>query len=164
MSAIISSCGEYRYRLERDVQMGGKIIAYFGINPSTADATQNDATIRKMIGFTKINGGSSFIVGNVFAFRATNVKELSSVADPIGKDNGSRLFDIIEDADILVPCWGSRSKVPAGLHEYIDCLGEWLLASAKPVMCFGRTASGDPKHPLMLGYATPLVPFVGGGV
>ncbi|MGM3851662.1 DUF1643 domain-containing protein, partial [Salmonella sp. NW36] len=74
MSAIISKCGMYRYRLERDVQPEGLVFGYFGVNGSTATATEDDHTVRKWIGFTKVNGGRRFIVGNAFAFRATDVR------------------------------------------------------------------------------------------
>jgi hypothetical protein len=52
---------------------------------------------------------------------------------------------------------GVRSKVPKELHAELDSFMELLIESGKPVLCFGKTASGDPKHPLMLGYATRLV-------
>jgi len=74
MSAIISPCGKFRYRLERDVQPEGKVFAFFGVNPSTADASLDDATVRKWIGFSKVNGARRFVVGNVFAYRSTDVK------------------------------------------------------------------------------------------
>ena len=150
MSAIISPCGKYRYRLDREVQMDGKVFAYFGINPSTADATENDATIRKLIGF---------IVSNPFAFRSKNVRDLAIVDDPIGPKNWACLRVIIGEADILVPCWGSRTKAPKELRHYLDTLMECLHASGKPVLHFGLTASGDPMHPQMLAYKTPLLPL-----
>ncbi|MFH7094285.1 hypothetical protein ACHWI2_17055, partial [Klebsiella pneumoniae] len=68
---------------------------------------------------------------------------------------------IIRDADVLVPCWGSRTKLPKSLHVHLDRLLEQLVASGKPVLAFGVTGSGDPKHPLMLGYSTKLVPWGG---
>ena len=71
MGAVISPCGLYRYRLDRVVGMDGPVFAFFGINPSTADATENDQTVRKWIGFTKTWGGSRFIVGNVWPLRIT---------------------------------------------------------------------------------------------
>lgn len=156
MSAVISLCGQYRYRLERDVQMDGLTFAYFGVNPSTADATINDATVRKWIGFTKVNGGRRFIVGNVFAFRSTDVKALMRADDPIGPENHAHLMQIAADADVLVPCWGDTKKVTGALRHAFGHLFVELVATGKPVRTFGLTASGDPKHPLMLGYDTPL--------
>jgi hypothetical protein len=130
------------------------------VNPSTADASEDDATVRKWIGFTKRNGGRGFVVGNVFSYRATDVKELASQHhDDMSVENSHYIEDIIEQADVLVPCWGNKTKVPATLRSYFDHLKEVLLSAGKPVLCFGTTKSGDPKHPLMLGYDTPLIDF-----
>jgi len=163
MSAVISECGLYRYRLERECSLpfdGSKTFAYFGINPSTADATIDDATVRKWRGFTIRNGGHRFIVGNVFSYRSTDVRELAKVPFQQGPQHFSHLQRIIGDADVLVPCWGNSGKVPKHLREEILILIYWLRSSSKPVMHFGLTASGDPKHPLMLGYDTPLTEWV----
>ncbi|WP_232056561.1 DUF1643 domain-containing protein [Pseudoalteromonas sp. A25] len=97
------------------------------------------------------------MVGNVFGYRATNVKELATVMDPIGSENFTHISDVIAEADILVPCWGSRTKLPKELRENLDNFMEMLIQSDKPVYCFGKTASQDPKHPLMLSYDTKLV-------
>lgn len=159
MSAVISPCGLYRYRLERQLAMTGPVYAFFGINPSTADASVDDATVRKWTGFCKRWGASRFIVGNVFAYRSTDVKALAALDDPHGPDIGDHITDIITEADILVPCWGNTSKVPPVLQEFFDVLMDALVSSGKPVRCFGMTKAGDPMHPLMLGYDTPLKPF-----
>jgi hypothetical protein len=159
LTAIISDCGLYRYRLEREVQMDGPTYAYFGINPSTADASIDDATVRKWIGFTKVLGGRRFIVGNVFAYRATDVRELAKASNPGGLENIPHLLRIAADADVLVPCWGNRDKVPRELRRRLDDVLAMLHATEKPVLHFGLTSSGDPKHPLMLGYSTPLTPL-----
>lgn len=160
MSAVLSPCGHYRYRLERAVGMVGPVYAFFGINPSTADANLDDATVRKWIGFTKLWGGSRFIVGNAFAYRSTNVKVLAGVPDPFGPDIGDHVTEILSEADILVPCWGDIGKVPPKLQFAFDVLMDAINSSGKPVRHLGLTKSGDPKHPLMLGYNTPLVPFL----
>ena len=157
MSAVISPCGKWRYRLEREVQDSGIVFAYFGVNGSTATADEDDQTVRKWIGFTRLNGGRRFLVGNPFAYRATDVRELAKAADPIGPENREHLAQIIADADILVPCWGSRDKLPKHLRYRLNILRADLFAAGKPVKIFGLTASGDPKHPLMLGYDTPLI-------
>lgn len=158
-SAIISSCGKYRYRLDRTLRASGPVYAFFGVNPSTADANVDDATVRKWFGFCERWGASRFIVGNVFAYRATDVKALSTVEDPFGDAIGDHTTDIINEADILVPCWGNSSKVPPQLRFAFDVLLDTLLSVGKPVMHFGMTKSGDPKHPLMLAYDTELEPY-----
>ncbi|MGX6999851.1 DUF1643 domain-containing protein [Caballeronia sp. KNU42] len=158
MSAIVSECGQYRFRLEREVSMDGVTFAFFGINPSTADATLDDQTVRKWSGFTAINGGRRFIVGNISAFRATSVKDLAKNLIPPARhwENLGHLSRILDEADVLVPCWGNRSKAPAHMHNDFDAVLAMLLVSGKPVRHFGLTKSGDPRHPLMLGYNTPL--------
>ncbi|WP_277963854.1 DUF1643 domain-containing protein [Pseudomonas sp. RIT-To-2] len=159
MSAIISQCGLYRYRLEREVQDEGKVFAYFGINPSTADAMLDDATVRKWRGFTLRNGGRRFIVGNAFAYRSTNPKALYHVEDAVGPENLTHLKQIIAEADILVPCWGGLSKTLKSQHGRLSTLLYMLTSSGKPVLHFGVTSCGQPKHPLMLGYDTQLLPW-----
>lgn len=85
MSATLSPCRTYRYRLDREVDLlGDKVIAYFGVNPSTADESVDDATVRKWRGFSQRLQASRFIVGNVFAYRATDVNHLAKVDDPVG--------------------------------------------------------------------------------
>lgn len=158
MTAVISPCGLYRYRLERDVAMEGPVYAFFGINPSTADASVDDATVRKWTGFVKRWGGSRFIVGNVFAYRATDVRDLlNDPAPAFSLANQGHLRDIAAAADVLVPCWGNSSKVPAERRHHFTNVLHLLRQTGKPIRHFGLTASGDPKHPLMLGYDTPLI-------
>lgn len=162
MSAIISECGKYRFRLEREIQPIGNVCAYFGVNPSTADSEVEDATTRKWNGFSLRNGFRRYIVGNAFAYRATDVSVLSQV--PLGSDdsasNLAHIGKIIKDADILVPCWGSRKKLHPSLWTHLTRIKIMIFESGKPVMIFGLTQSGDPKHPLMLGYDTRLIPWV----
>jgi hypothetical protein len=137
----------------------GKFRNKVGCLGSTATATEDDHTVRKWTGFTRVYGGKRFIVGNVFGYRATDVRELSDADDPVGPDNMFHIREIVRECDVLVPCWGSRAKLPKRLHEHLDKLLETLIQSQKPVMTFGLTRSGDPKHPLTLSYSTVLVPW-----
>lgn len=159
MSAIISECLRYRYRLERYVQAEGQVFAFFGINPSTADATLDDQTVKKWRGFSQRHGARRFIVGNVFAFRSANPRVLELVADPFGPECQQHLQEIIQEADVLVPCWGALGKMPTSLRGAPAELLALLVASGKPVLHFGRTACGQPKHPMLLPYSTPLLPW-----
>jgi hypothetical protein len=157
MSAVISECTLFRYLLERIVADAGITIAFFGVNGATADADLEDHTTIKWREFTIQNKGRRYLAANPFAYRATDVHELARVDDPIGPENSRYLDLAIAEADLLVPCWGSRTKLPKRLRPELDKLRERVFASGKPVKIFGLTQSGDPKHPLMLGYDTPLV-------
>ena len=68
---------------------------------------------------------------------------------------------------MLVPCWGDRGKVPKSMHNDLDRMRAWLVTMAqdtgKRVACFGLTKGGDPMHPLMLAYSTPLQPLQADG-
>lgn len=156
MGAIFSDCRTWRYYLDRDVAEDGVVYAYFGINGATAGEVEEDHTTMKWRGFTVRNGGRRYIVGNPYAYCATDVNDLATAADPIGPDNDMWIDRIIAEADILVPCWGSRAKIPRRLRPRLDDLKTKIFASEKPVLIFGLTNSLDPKHPLMLGYDTPL--------
>lgn len=166
MSAIISDCGLYRYRLERKTKLlqwedrAPRSVAFIGVNPSTADANLDDPTIRKMVGFAYRWGFESIIVGNLFNFRSTDVRGVAKAADPIGMDGNCQLIEILDDADLIIPCWGSREKLPKHLHQRIADVLKMITATGGPVKCLGTTESGDPKHPLMLGYDTPLTGFM----
>lgn len=158
MSAILSPCGLYRYRLERQIAMEGAVYAFFGINPSTADASVDDATVRKWTGFCKRWGAARFVVGNVWPLRSTDVRALASATRwlDIGRENQRHILAMAAEADVLVPCWGDRGKVPRAMHNELDELLVLLQGTGKPVRHFGLTKGGDPKHPLMLGYDTQL--------
>lgn len=162
MSALISSCGKYRTRLDRELSgFSGPTYAFFGINPSTADASVDDSTVRKWTGFVRSWGGKKFIVGNVFSYRATDVKELDRQnrlhTSLFGPSHWDDINSIIAEADVLIPCWGNSVKVNRNIRP---CIGELLAVirkSGKPVKCFGlNESSGDPKHPLFLPYTTEL--------
>lgn len=158
MSAVISKCGEHRLRLDRWVTgaMGALTFAYFGVNPGMAAEVVNDHTVTKLGEFTRRHGGNHFIIGNAFTYRATDVRALYTVK-PNDAEADRYLDEIIAEADILVPMWGRTRKVPAHLRPRFDEVAVKLMAAGKPVLIFGRTADGDPKHPLMLGYDTRLV-------
>lgn len=164
-AALLSDCGRYRYRLEREALpldlLGGpqRVVVFIGVNPSTADAVADDATVRKWRGFAARWGYTRFVVGNLFAYRATQVAALAAAEDAIGPDCDAHLQTMLREAEIVVPCWGERGKLPPRLRSRIDQVWALIRAAGRPVHALGITTSGDPKHPLMLGYDTPLVPW-----
>lgn len=132
MSAIISSCCGYRYRLEREIAPTGIVVAFFGVNPSRADASVRDQTDLKWTGFAHRWGARKYIAGNPFAWRSPNVRDLVAVVDPVGPENDAHLARIIADADLLVPCWGDRGKLPKCMRPRLDVVADMLRAAGKP--------------------------------
>ena len=156
-SAVISSCGLYRYRLERDLSRSGPVVAILGVNPSKADAKINDPTIRKDIGFGERLGWGRIIKGNKFAFRSTDIKGLRTARDAVGPDNDRHLEGIIEDAELVIAAWGPLAKLPASLRGRWKEVVKIADLAGKKLHCFGTADDGQPRHTLMLAYDTPLI-------
>ena len=155
-SAVLSDCERYRYRLERSWSADGGAVAFIGVNPSTADAEVDDQTVRKWRGFAARWGFGSFVVGNLFAFRSTDVRGLAQQPDAKGPENDRHLAALIAEADLVVPCWGSRAKLPPRLHARIAEVQLLLRHGGRPVKVLGLSQSGDPLHVLTLAYARQL--------
>lgn len=129
------------------------------MNPSTADADNEDATTRKWRGFVERWDGDGYEVTNLYAFRATKPKDLAAADNPRGPVNLYHVNQMAKRCDVLVPCWGNLQKVPRAIRSrtYAQSIIEMLQATGKPVKHMGLTNAGDPKHPLMLGYETTIL-------
>lgn len=158
-SAVISDCGQYRYRLDRD---SNSLIAtaIIMVNPSTADADEDDHTIRKLMGFAARRSWGSIVVGNLFAYRSTDVRALADVDDPVGPENDRHLIAIAEHVDKVVYAWGPMSKLPRRLRaRYLEVHGIFRMAGHRPDCIDGPAKDGHPKHPLMLSYDSKISPW-----
>jgi hypothetical protein len=152
MGAILSPCGLYRYRLSRDWGRGEKL-AFIMLNPSTADATQDDPTIRRCVRFAHDAGYSGIVVGNLFAYRATNPTELKCVGDPVGPDNDLALNEIVGSASTIVCAWGSAGS----LYFRGDAVLRMICDAGQVPHCLRMSANGQPAHPLYLpAYLRPI--------
>lgn len=85
VGADISACGAYRYRLDRlGALLGRGAVNFVMLNPSTADAEQDDPTIRRCLGYAFRWGFARLIVTNLYALRSTDPRALWEHPDPIG--------------------------------------------------------------------------------
>ncbi len=157
MSAIMSDCGLYRLRLDRDLGRPGPVVAIIGVNPSTADAVVNDHTIRKDLGFGARHGWGRIIKGNKFAWRAKDIRALRGAPDPVGPGNDEMLLAIMREADLVIAAWGPLSKLPSALRSRWRAVVSIAETARRPLHCFGTVSDGQPRHTLTLGYASPLV-------
>lgn len=148
-SAILSPCRTYRYVLTRrwaDTQPGDTV-AFIGLNPSTADETEDDPTIRRCIGFAKRLGYNSLSMLNLMAYRATNPQDVlfASLAgtDIVGPENDTYLMVFGWAAACRIACWGIGAT-NYGREEIVKAMFPGRMHS------FGTTQAGFPRHPLYL--------------
>lgn len=153
MTAIISDCGTFRYQLHRRWSEANDkgLVLWVMLNPSTADAERDDPTIRRCIGFSKAWGYCGLMVGNVYALRSTDPKNLWKAADPIGPENDRHLNDMAARASLIMLAWGNNAR-PVRAAAVVHLLRQW-----SDVHCLGISNIRAPKHPLYIrGDTTPL--------
>lgn len=158
-SAVLSPDEAYRYTLERHLEPNlfsspRDVLRclFVMLNPSTADAHEDDPTIRRCVAFARSWGYSTLSVVNLFAFRATDPEKLLNAGEPVGPDNDAWIRSEARRSELIVAAWGTH-----GYHQGRDEAVLALLREAgKPVYCLGTTRSGQPRHPLYLpGVALP---------
>ncbi len=147
--ADLSPCGLYRYRLWRVWDRAHPTMLFIGLNPSTADAEQDDPTVRRCIGFAREWGYGGIEVANLFAFRATDPGKLLTAADPVGPDNDAWLERLRAGSPAAVAAWGANPLA----HSRAKAFG----AALRPLACLGVTKDGAPRHPLYVRKGTPLI-------
>lgn len=149
--ADFSPCGRYRYRLWRRWD-AGPVAVWLLLNPSTADATVNDATIERCQRRSARWGYGALVVVNLFALRATRPRELYRHPDPVGPDNDGVILEAATRADHVICGWGNHGLLGARGQRIVRVLSE----HGCELRCLGVTARGQPHHPLFVPYATPL--------
>lgn len=139
--AILSECGKYRYQLWRIWDETKPLVLWIMHNPSTADANNDDPTIRRITGFTKAWDYGGFYVGNLFPYRATDPKEL-----------------INKQFEEIAPLENFRhtKEMKAKCRLFILAYGNPIIKDATPDffdeewMALKITKIGNPCHPLYL--------------
>ena len=149
-AAVFSSCEVFRYTLERYWNDDLPRLLFILLNPSIADATRDDPTNRRGIGFARLWGFGSIIFVNLFAFRSPKPKVMKAYHSPIGPDNDRHILEQVKLADRVVLAWGNdggwigRDRQVRELLAGVECYR------------FGTTKVGHPRHPLYLRTDQPL--------
>jgi len=157
-AAIFSDCGCYRYLLERR-WTEGPICVFIGLNPSTATADNDDATVRKCMALGRTWGFSGVTIANLFAARCRYPQILSTHRDPVGPENDRFLLPTIKRAHIVVAMWGNRGLKPYSLAMRRD---QHILSLRADWQCVGITKYGAPRHPLYVAKSSILMSFPDG--
>ena len=147
-SAVFSEDRKYRYALWRWWDKSKPYVMFIGLNPSTADETEDDPTIRRCIKFAQSWGFGGLCMVNLFAIRATDPRNMLKHPEPIGIDNDEHLIMISDKAGKIVAAWGTR-----GDHKNRD---KEVMAFIPDMFCLEITKEGFPKHPLYIRSNTKL--------
>lgn len=163
MTAILSPDGIYRYRLTREVAplTGEGKLTWIMLNPSTADAVEDDPTIGRCMGFTRREGFAEMEVVNLFALRSTDPRALEEgelTPDPTGPLNAEYLEEALREADRIVVAWGV-TKPGSRRARHALAFREAAKLAKRGLWCLGENADGSPKHPLYVPGDQPLLPY-----
>lgn len=156
MTAKISECGKYRYLLTRPAtaQSERGTALFVMLNPSTADSDVDDPTIRRCRGFAEQWGCNGIVVANLYAYRATNPKELKKPDDPIGPENDRHLHKLALEFEDVVFAWGSNAPADRAAQ-----VADIFQRYGRRIWCLGATKAGAPRHPLYIPYSQSLIPW-----
>ena len=151
--AVMDSERRHRFLLWRFWD-GKPRMLFIGLNPSTANELEDDPTVRRLCGFAQEWGYGGLYACNLYSQVTPYPKELL----PETRNHGANTPAILMAVKLVVltVCgWGDGIKsVPEG-DSRVRAVYDMLEAP----MCWGLTASGNPKHPLYLPGDTELEEF-----
>lgn len=156
--------GVYRYALYR--QLDGPYsgvpgyecnLLWLMLNPSTADHEVDDATIRRVMGFSRRFGADACTVVNLFALRSTDPRYLRGHPDPVGPYNDQVLTTMSSAAQRVVCAYGALGAFQDRAQHVLKL----LRGTGSALLALGVTKDGHPRHPLYLPNAAELQDFVG---
>jgi hypothetical protein len=160
--AIFSNDRKYRYLLWRQWDNCKPSITFIGLNPSTADETENDPTIRRLISFAKGWGFGRMYMLNIFAYRATDPKNLKEAPNPTGElilgnpnrqINDDYIFEYVDQLAVekVVACWGNHGEfLNRGQEVRAVVNSSPNVRRVGGAHVFKITKQGQPSHPLYL--------------
>lgn len=149
-NAIFSPDRKYRYSLSRywgrvwQGMWADPYITFVCLNPSTANETTDDPTVRRCMGFTEDWGYKGFQVLNLFALVSTVFPLPATASECVGADNDTFLTRASVLSDKVIAGWGNMG---ASYPERVATVTN-ILTNCRDVYCLALTKTGNPRHPL----------------
>jgi hypothetical protein len=150
--ATFDSSETHRFVLWRSwaEQERGKMVMFIGLNPSTANQTKDDPTIRRVMGMAKSWGYNGIYMLNLFSFVSAYPEKIPHLELMHGK-NMHYLRQSASLSDKIVFAWGNFKKAQiAGRHVTEMFPDAYALHINK---------NGSPKHPLYVKKDVQLIKF-----
>ena len=141
-AALFSNDERYRYRLRIVWDPDLPYVCFIGLNPSIADELKDDPTIRRCVDFAKRWGKGGIAMLNLFAYRATDPRELKRAANPIGPENTLAFLalEVLKSRSVPIAAWGAFPMVGLRASEVMRL---------EALHCLGTTKGGFPRHPAL---------------
>ncbi|MBF9045877.1 DUF1643 domain-containing protein [Rhodobacterales bacterium LSUCC0031] len=156
-AAEYSDCESYRYTLTRVWNPTGGRVLFVMLNPSTATEVQNDPTVERCERRARALGYGAFRVLNIFAYRATDPRDMRRAADPVGPENDAAILASLPWADDVICAWGTHGAY----RERGAQVARMLRGAGAHLLHLGLSRDGHPKHPLYIGYHVLPQPWEG---
>lgn len=131
---------KYRYSLWRIWDETKEVVLFIGLNPSLANDSEDDNTIKKLIELCKNWDFGGFYIANLFAFITPYPKELLQELEPIGEQNDTTIQELMNKCSKTILMWGNNDG-------FIGRDKSVLKIISNPY-CVGITKNGHPIHPL----------------
>lgn len=156
LGADFSTDRKYRYSLWRIWDKTLPLVMFVGLNPSTANETESDPTIRSCERIAKANGYGGFYMMNCWAYIATDPALLK--INPMSEEwNNNALTVIARKCKDVVFAWGSF-KIVQVMGRDAELAEMFPRAKALHI-----NKNGSPKHPLYCKSETRFIDYTSKG-
>lgn len=145
---------EYRYVLRRVWDDLLPAVMFVMMNPSVADVHADDPTVARCQTFARRWGCGSLYVGNTFAYRATDQRQLLVAPDPVGPENDAHILAMARLSRIIVLAYGQPHR---RLRQRGVDVCMMLKRNGHRLHALKLNADGTPRHPLYV--SGDLEPF-----
>lgn len=153
--AEFSPTRQFRYALWRTWDASLPKVMFVGLNPSTANESFDDPTIKSVCRISRSNGYGGVYMTNCFPFVSTNPEDLIVVEKwrAQWKANDEWLIKARSLCKDVVFAWGNFEVVRTHGRDFE------LMQMFPDAKCLGLNKKGSPKHPLYCKSATDFVPY-----
>lgn len=153
--AVVSHCGQYRYELIRGWDNTRPMLVVVMLNPSTADAADDDPTVRVLTRVASAWGHGGLMIVNLHAYRTSRPAELWAARGrgigTLGRGNWITVRAALDYAAATsrraLVAWGADGNRLGLASTVVADAGRRGVA----LVCLGTNADGSPRHPMARG-------------
>lgn len=152
--ADFSEDGLYRFSLWRIWDESKPLVMFVGLNPSTANADTDDATIRRVRAIATNLGYGGFYMCNCFAYISTNPDFLKMESLEAMMRNATIIRLVSERCKEIIFAWGNFDIVRTTGTD------KKLIEAFPNAKALHINKNGSPKHPLYCRTDTKPIPYL----